>query len=159
MRRDCLEHHNSALRQLATRLGLRNVRFVGPVPPDEIWRYYADADIYVQTPEIDNMPASVLEAFASGCAVVSTDAGGVPAILTNGVHGLLVARGDHEAAAARIISLLDNPEFAERLTVQARESCDRYSWPAVRPLWLSVYHKVMQSTRTLEASAAHDSRG
>ena len=36
------------------------------------------------------MPASVLEAFASGCAVVATNAGGVPAILSDGVHGLLV---------------------------------------------------------------------
>ena len=65
-------------------------RFAGRVPPADMWRYYADADIYLQTPNIDNMPASVLEAFASGCAVVATNAGGVPAILTDGVHGLLV---------------------------------------------------------------------
>ena len=75
--------------------------FAGRVPPEEIWRYYADADIYLQTPDIDNMPSSVLEAFASGCAVVSTDAGGVPAILTNGVHGLLVPCNDDEGAAER----------------------------------------------------------
>ena len=43
-------------------------------------RRYLSAD-----PDIDNMPASVLEAFASGCVVVSTDAGGVPTILTDGV--------------------------------------------------------------------------
>ena len=77
------------------------------MPPEEIWRYYADADIYLQTPDIDNMPSSVLEAFASGCAVVSTNAGGVPAILTDDVHGLLVDCGDHaggsraDAPAAR----------------------------------------------------------
>ena len=28
----------------------------GRVAPDDIWRYYADADIYLQTPDIDNMP-------------------------------------------------------------------------------------------------------
>ncbi len=65
-----------------------------------MWRYYADADIYLQTPNIDNMPASILEAFASGCAVVSTNAGGVGAILTNEVHGLLVPCDDHVGAAA-----------------------------------------------------------
>ena len=64
-----------------------------------MWRYYAAADIYLQTPEIDNMPTSVLEAFASGCAVVSTAAGGVPTILTDGVHGYLVPCGDDAAAA------------------------------------------------------------
>ena len=92
-------------------LGLANVRFVGRVPPAEIWRYYADADIYLQTPNIDNMPSSVLEAFASGCAVVSTNAGGVPAILTDDEHGLLVNCNDHDAAAARILRLLDDPPW------------------------------------------------
>ena len=64
------------LRRIVAERRLRNVSFIGPVPPAEISRYYAQADIYVQTPDIDNMPTSVLEAFASGCAVVSTRAGG-----------------------------------------------------------------------------------
>ncbi len=94
---------DESLRALAQSLELSNVTFAGRVPPADIWRYYADADIYLQTPNIDNMPASVLEAFASGCAVVATSAGGVPAILTDGVHGLLVDCDDHEAAAARVL--------------------------------------------------------
>jgi L-malate glycosyltransferase len=93
----------AALRALAAELGLRNVTFAGRVAPSEIWRYYAEADIYLQTPNIDNMPASVLEAFASGCAVVATNAGGVPAILTHDVHGLLVNCGDHRAAANAVL--------------------------------------------------------
>src|SRR4029078_471359 len=88
-----------ALRRLAVDLRLANVTFAGRVAPDDIWRYYAEADVYLQTPNIDNMPTSVLEAYASGCPVVSSDAGGVPAILTDGLTGLLVPRDDHEAAA------------------------------------------------------------
>lgn len=127
------------LRELASALGLANVRFEGAIAPSEIWRYYADADIYLQTPDIDNMPASVLEAFASGCAVVSTDAGGIPAILTDGVHGLLVDRNDHEAAAARIIRLLEEPRLASRLASVAREACEQYRWERVRSQWLTLY--------------------
>src|SRR5262245_57022167 len=51
-----------ALKRLASDLKLSHVRFTGAVPPQDIWRYYAEADIYIQTPEIDNMPASILEA-------------------------------------------------------------------------------------------------
>lgn len=131
------------LRELAARLGLRHVRFVGRVPPQDIWRYYAEADLYVQTPNIDNMPSSVLEAFASGCAVVSTDAGGVPAILTDDAHGLLVPCGDHQAAADRILRLLDEPELARRLTARARESCESYRWEAVRAQWLALYERLL----------------
>lgn len=134
-----------ALHQLAAELRLRNVHFAGAVPPSDIWRYYAQADIYLQTPEIDNMPTSVLEAFASGCAVVSTAAGGVPAILTDGVHGHLVPCGDHIAAAARIIGLIEDPALARQLTTRARESCARYRWSAVRARWVSLYSEVRRS--------------
>ena len=132
------------LKRLAGELGLRNVDFAGRVPPDDIWRYYAEADIYLQTPNIDNMPASVLEAFASGCAVVATDAGGVPAILTDNEHGLLVSCNDHEAAAAAVLRMLDDPALAERLTSAARESCERYRWENVRAQWLDLYRGMVR---------------
>ena len=132
----------SALRRLASELELRNVTFAGRVAPSEIWRYYAEADIYLQTPNIDNMPASVLEAFASGCAVVATNAGGVPAILTDGVHGLLVDCGDHAVAADAVLRLLDDAALAEQLTGAARESCEQYRWPEVRARWLALYRSL-----------------
>jgi glycosyltransferase involved in cell wall biosynthesis len=127
------------LRALVSELGLRNVRFAGRVAPADIWRYYAEADIYLQTPDIDNMPSSVLEAFASGCAVVSTRAGGVPAILTGDRHGLLVECGDQAAAAGQICRLLEDPALAHRLTAAARESCDQYRWQIVRSKWVALY--------------------
>ena len=129
----------SRLRELASSLNLQNVRFTGRVAPSDIWRYYADADIYLQTPDIDNMPSSVLEAFASGCAVVSTRAGGVPAILTDESHGLLVECGDHVAAAEQIGRLLADPALVDRLTTAARESCDQYRWQTVRSKWVALY--------------------
>jgi glycosyltransferase involved in cell wall biosynthesis len=136
---------DGALRQLAVDLRLRNVRFAGRVPPSDMWQYYADADIYLQTPNIDNMPASVLEAFASGCAVVATNAGGVPAILTDGVHGLLVRCDDHQAAADGILRLIAEPALSSRLTASARESCEPYRWEAVRAQWLDLYRGMNHS--------------
>lgn len=135
---------DGALRGLAAQLGLRHVRFAGRVQPSDMWRYYADADIYVQTPDIDNMPSSVLEAFASGCAVVATEAGGVPAILTGGVHGLLVPCNDDRAAAAAIVRLVEDPVLRSRLATSARESCEQYRWETVRLLWLSLYRGMLR---------------
>ncbi len=142
------------LRVLADSLGVKNVTFAGRVPPDDIWRYYAEADVYLQTPNIDNMPASVLEAFASGCLVVSTDAGGVPAILTHGTHGLLVPCGDHAAATAAIIRALEDRPFAPRLVLAARESCERYRWENVRAQWLALYRSVTRTAAMPAATAA-----
>jgi glycosyltransferase involved in cell wall biosynthesis len=127
------------LRSLAAELSLRNVVFVGRVAPGEIARYYAEAGIYVQTPAIDNMPGSVLEAFASGAPVVATNVGGVPAILTDGVHGLLAPDNDDAAIADRILRLLRSPEEARQLAAAARATCEGYRWPVVRAAWLAVY--------------------
>ena len=132
------------LRRMVDDLSLCHVTFAGRVPPDAIWRHYAEADIYLQTPDIDNMPSSILEAFASGCAVVSTDAGGVPAILTGGVHGLLTPCNDHEAAGRAILRLLDDPPLARSLTSAAFAGCARYQWSSVRTQWVNLYRSLVR---------------
>lgn len=134
-----------AIRRLAEELALRNVTFAGRVPPDDIWQYYADADIYLQTPDIDNMPSSVLEAFASGCAVVSTEAGGVPAILTDQRHGLLAPCGDHAGIAAAVLRLIDSPDLADRLTRAALDACTTYQWSSVRERWVRLYRDLARA--------------
>ena len=150
-------HEEQFLRALVADLGLRGVIFTGRVAPDEIARHYAENDIYVQTPNIDNMPTSILEAFASGLPVVATDVGGVPAILTDQVHGLLAAADDHEAVAAHILRLLDDPQLATRLTHAAYATCQRCTWPAVRELWLNVYRQVLPASCQLSMAATeHD---
>jgi glycosyltransferase involved in cell wall biosynthesis len=145
---------DGALRGLVEELRLRHVTFAGRVPPEEIWRYYADADIYLQTPDIDNMPSSVLEAFASGCPVVSTNAGGVPAILTDGVHGLLVPCGNADAAADAVVRLLDDPALARRVADAAVDTCAKYQWSSVRARWVALYRRLVQPRAVAAATAA-----
>jgi glycosyltransferase involved in cell wall biosynthesis len=134
-----------ALRALAEKLQLRDVTFAGRVNPSEIHAYFADADLYVQTPAIDNMPLSVLEAFASGLPVVATRIGGVPAILADGVHGVLVPADDHEALAAQVMKLVEEPAYARRLAAAARERCAAYEWPVVAAQWLAIYRSLASS--------------
>jgi L-malate glycosyltransferase len=131
-----------ALRSDAAALAVENVTFAGRVAPSEIHRYYADADIYVQAPSIDNMPLSVLEAFASGLPVVSTDVGGVPSILRDGIDGLLVRENDDAALADQITRLLRDPALGRRLVESAYATLSAYEWPRVREGWLQAYCRV-----------------
>jgi L-malate glycosyltransferase len=140
-----LGSQSKALRTLAAELGLRNVTFTGAVPPEQIHRIYDEADIYVQSPSIDNMPNSVIEAFACGLPVVATRIGGVPAILTDGVHGLLADDDDDAAIAAHVIRLLDHPADARRLAAAAYETCAAYEWRTVREQWLAVYRSLLSA--------------
>jgi glycosyltransferase involved in cell wall biosynthesis len=144
-----------ALQALAVSLGLRGVTFAGRVAPAEIARYYADADVYVQTPAVDNMPLSVLEAFASGLPVVSTDVGGVRAMLTDGVHGLLAPPDDDVTIAHRICRLLEEPELGDRLAEAARRETDAYVWDAVRDRWAGAYARLVPTAMSRVAAAEH----
>jgi glycosyltransferase involved in cell wall biosynthesis len=132
----------SALGALAAGLGLRNVSFAGRVAPEEMPRYYHEADVYVQTPSIDNMPLSVIEAFASGLPVVSTAVGGVPAILTHGVHGLLAPENDARIVAEHVGTLVERPDYARALARAAHATCRSYEWPVVRAEWLAEYRSL-----------------
>ena len=116
--------------------------FVGRVAPSEMHRHYDEADIYVQSPAIDNMPLSVLEAAASGIPLVSTNVGGMPSMVRDGIDGLLVDDDDSEALARAVLRLLADPPFARALAESAHRRLTAYDWPVVREGWLRAYRSV-----------------
>ena len=131
------------LHALAASLGLRNVEFTGPVPPDRMPDLYDAADVYLNAPSIDNMPNSVIESFAAGLPVVTTDAGGIPYVVRNGENGLMVSVNDHDALAREALRLLREPGLAGRLSVDARAEClARYTWSAVGQEWRHCYQRL-----------------
>lgn len=130
------------LEQLARELGLRNIEFTGQVGHERIVDLYDAADIYLNGSEIDNQPLSILEAFACGLPVVTTDAGGIPFVVTDGETGLVVKRGDYQAIADRALRLLENPTLAAEIINRARDECRKYGWEAVREQWLEVYREL-----------------
>jgi glycosyltransferase involved in cell wall biosynthesis len=148
----------AGLEKLATELGLRNTEFIGRVAPDRMPTVYDAADIYLNSSDIDNMPGSIIESFAAGLPVVTTDAGGIPYIVSDGETGLLVGRGDYRQMAAMAIGLLEDAELAAKIISQAKDECRKYSWAAVRSRWINLYDELahgaaLESERRREAPA------
>ena len=129
----------SELERLADELGLRQTQFIGPVPPARMSPLYDSVDIYLMSPNADNMPLSALECFSSGLPVVSSSAGGVPHLIEDQVTGLLFPPNDHQAMAACILRLLEEPGLASRLAANARSRCARYAWSEIGPQWIALY--------------------
>jgi L-malate glycosyltransferase len=127
------------LHTLAAELNLKNITFFGAVPPEQMPELYDRADIYLNASDVDNMPLSILEAFSCGLAVVTTNAGGIPYIVKDERNGLVVERGNSEALAQGVVRLLENQCLAERLIVQARSDCRKYTWEVVGYQWISLY--------------------
>jgi glycosyltransferase involved in cell wall biosynthesis len=135
--------HSGPLRDhleiLARSLGLRQTLFVGPVSPPQMAALYDSSDIYLMSPNADNMPLSLLECFAAGLPIVASNAGGIPNIVEDRQTGLLFPPNDHQAMAACALRLLEEPGLAERLARNARAQCEKYAWPQIRPQWLALY--------------------
>jgi glycosyltransferase involved in cell wall biosynthesis len=131
------------LEQLASELKLRHTRFLGPIPNFQMAQSLDQADVYVTTPDIDCMPGSLLECYASGLPVVATRAGGIPYIAVDRETAMLANCGDHEAVAEAALKLLDDPALVERITSAAYEQCrTRYAGDQIARQWAELYHQL-----------------
>jgi glycosyltransferase involved in cell wall biosynthesis len=132
------------LRALASTLGVeRAVRFVGRLDADSMADLYRDADIALNPSRADNMPNSLLEAMASGVPIVSTNVGGVPFMVEDGVTALLVDAGDVPAMAAALVRLLDDRSLWLGLSTAGLQRVADYTWRRVAPELAAVYREAL----------------
>lgn len=134
------------IRGLVRELRLSAVHFAGVAPHKDIGRCYDAADIFINASSLDNMPVSILEAFASGTPVVTTAPEGMRYLVEHERTGLLCDPGDAHALAQNVLRLLNDRELATRLAGNARQEVLRCSWPAVRQEWLNVYRSLKSGT-------------
>lgn len=119
----------------------QQVNFVGRIDRQSMANLYADADIMLNPSTIDNMPNSVLEALASGVAVVSSNVGGIPYMVKDGEEALLVNPGDPEAMANAVFSLLESPTLANTLVNNGKNCVQKFTAEQVIPLLETTYLK------------------
>jgi glycosyltransferase involved in cell wall biosynthesis len=91
----------------------------------------------------DNQPFAVLEAFAAGKPVITTDLGGLPELVRDGVTGLIVPPESPAALGHAMEALWHDPSLTRRLGAQARESiAERFSLERQTRAVVSVYEAV-----------------
>jgi glycosyltransferase involved in cell wall biosynthesis len=78
-------------------------------------------DVAVLPSNYEGSPLTVLEYMAGAAPIVASGVGGVPELIEDSVHGLLVAPGDTEALASSMRRLLEDRDLARRLGRAARE--------------------------------------
>jgi glycosyltransferase involved in cell wall biosynthesis len=145
------------IRKLVHELKLSGVNCAGVVPHCEIPPHYDAADIFINASSLDNMPVSILEAFASGMPVATTAPEGMAYLVEHERTGLLSRPGDAAALAENVIRLLRESELASRLASNAHDAMQCYSWRAVRRQWLEIYRALeVGETARAEANVAPD---
>jgi glycosyltransferase involved in cell wall biosynthesis len=103
------------------------VVLAGPRPQEEVARMMSEAALFVLPSivapdgQMEGIPVALMEALASGRAVVSTTLSGIPELVEDGVSGLLVAPADAAAFAEAIQTLLDDGDRARSMGLHGRE--------------------------------------
>jgi glycosyltransferase involved in cell wall biosynthesis len=126
----------AAVLERAEQRGVRDrLTIAGQVPKAAIPAHLDDADVFINTTDIDNTPISVLEALAAGLPVVSTSVGGLPFMLQSGRDALLVPPRDEAAMANAVRTVLDQADVAGQLSAAGREIARVSDWSFVMSEW------------------------
>jgi glycosyltransferase involved in cell wall biosynthesis len=145
------------LERRAAELGVaNNVRFPGQLERERAARYVAAADVYVvpsirdQRGNIDGLPNALLEGMGAARPIVASRVAGIPDVIGDGQHGLLVPERDSEALAEAIGRLLSDRALAERLGAAARQRVvEELTWDIAAQRFERAYERALH-VRTSE---------
>lgn len=133
-----------AMENLSKKLGVHErSEFLGHLTDVKLHREFAEAEIFVGLSRSEALGNVFLEAQAAGCAVLATNTGGIPDIVHNEKTGLLVPPDDSHAAAAALLTLLQDQGLRERLAKAGEENVQRYDWDLIAPKYGEIYKNLL----------------
>lgn len=110
---------------------LPDARFCGVQRDQALAAHYASADLFLFPSLSETFGNVLLEALASGLAVVAYDQAAAAQHIRHGHNGALAMPGDEEAFIDSATWLLEDPETLRRVRLNARQHASRQGWPAI----------------------------
>ncbi len=127
--------------QLAEKLGLRNLEFLGE--RHDIPSLFAGADILVSCSESEGCPNVILEAMAARLPVITTPAGDSELLIEDGLHGYVIPFGEYKLLGERLIHLAASPEKRKRMGQAGRQRVYRWhQYDGLAQRLLSIYSQI-----------------
>ncbi|HOK52981.1 MAG TPA: glycosyltransferase [Armatimonadota bacterium] len=133
------------LEHLASEMGIgKSVIFAGFRA--DIEKILPNLDIVVHPALREGLGVSLIQAACAGRPMVASGVGGIPEIVRDGQTGLLVNPADSQAIGKCILTLLRNPDLAQKLGENARKLAEtEFSIDGMVEGNLRVYREVLRS--------------
>jgi glycosyltransferase involved in cell wall biosynthesis len=139
------------LRARARDRGVENrVHFLGNLSQHDVARYLAAADAAVvpsvrdDAGNVDGLPNVVMEALASGTPLVTTAAGGIGAVVSDGQTALVVPERDPQSLANALSRIASDRAAAHRIGEAARAMVQaRFGWARVAERIEAAYDRAL----------------
>ena len=135
----------ATLKQDAARRGLgERVLFLGQLPAGGVLRAVLDeADLFVLPSRSEGLPRAMIEAMARGLPCIGTRVGGVPELL---LAEDLVAAGDAEALASKIIEVFHEPQRLAEMSARNLSQAQAYREEVLRERRTQYYSRLREVT-------------
>jgi phosphatidyl-myo-inositol alpha-mannosyltransferase len=131
-------------RQIAER-GIRDVVFAGRISEEDKPRYYRSCDVFcAPSTGFESQGIVLLEAMASGRALVASQIAGYSTVVKNGQEGLLVPPRDEAALAGALVRLLAAPDLRAQMGARGIQRAQRFAWQRVAGEILEYYDEVLR---------------
>ncbi len=122
-------------REYAEKRQLSGLQFAGMIDKAKIPHFAAQHDLWLNTNDVDNMPVTLIEMWALGLPVVTTDAEGILHLVRPDEDALVVPKRQPKAMAAACLRLLKEPNLARRLVWNGRKRSEACTWLVLRSSW------------------------
>lgn len=114
------------------------------LPFSRLVSIYRSADVFAFPTLIETLGIVILEAFAAGLPVLSTECPGVRDVIKDGFDGIKVAPGDPAAFAEALAALLRDKAQQTRLRSNALDTVRRNDWSEVSRQYLGLYRETLE---------------
>jgi glycosyltransferase involved in cell wall biosynthesis len=105
-----------------------NCLFTGQMEPETIRLWLRAADCFILPTHTEAVPTSVMEAFACGIPAITTDIGGCPEIVEEGINGLMVPVNNIQALRKAVVWMhahpLERMEMGRKARITVTEQYD-----------------------------------
>lgn len=131
------------IRKLAESKGLaNNVLFHGIVK--DIISRLSRSKLMVLTSDYEGIPNVILEAFAAGTPVVTTDCspGGARVLIEDGINGFIVPRRDYKTIAQKMEEIITNEDIAYTFIKNGRNKLTQFTPNVIFEKWCDYLHKL-----------------
>ena len=124
------------------------VELAGTLRREEMPRIYEDADVMVHSALEEAFCNAVIEAQAMELPVVTSDAGGLPENVEDGVTGFVVPRRDSKAIATRLLELAKDTALRQRMGAAGRaRALGRFDLDRQAEAFVRLYTELAQLPR------------
>jgi glycosyltransferase involved in cell wall biosynthesis len=143
--------YRNQLQEQAKRLGIgEKVMFRGMLPAGQaVYEQFDQADLYVLPSRQEGLPRALIEAMARGLPCIGSNVGGIPELLA---AEDMVAPRDATALAAKIESVLKNPNRVMQMSRLNLQTARKYCSDTRNKRRMEFYKKVVDETRAYYSS-------